>query len=640
MFFDLKNIMEQNSDINIVCISNGNNGLFENTLTNFMNKIPETITWRKNGVYKYHVALSALGFSTNFSTTILPDKLGIPSLIYSRPYRHQVNETAFTTKKFKVYSAKPLHSDCVALNSIPQGCNTTVLDFNIYPYVNKYSSYKYHFLEDELFNLKRYIDFFKNVIATSDGNLTLEIIGTKLIIKNVGLWRADGEKNFYNYKTTHLFFHHTLLESIKVTSHKMRTDPWTYLMSVHWVIENMFDKEVIIGGERYSRYFLHHKFSYLTIDLLDVNKKKIPNIVKLKFNGIRSQIFDDKKSRDLICFHPNLENKHENYLFHEVESKTFYPLENTILDTLEFKLVDENDKPVNLNTGIATLVKLQFRKMPYFKKSFSVRMTSTPSKNHPENVNSNFSLELPETLYFSKNWRVSVNSINLPNYFNTLPPKQVLSLAYTDTDGLTRVRQTVKLPDKVFTKSELINYINAQMAPSTQPKPFLVLEENIQTGDYTPTLCIKVYKNNSALTMSKDLALLFGYGAADFFQIRANAYFTTWSIAFDAGLEEQEIRMSNPINMEYFTPSYVMMYSNIVEPTIIGGNYSNILKIFPVITSQDEYVIHQFKHREFHSLLNNEVKNINLQFRTHSGDYIYFASDNYVIVDLIFSNFE
>jgi len=98
--------------------------------------------------------------------------------------------------------------------------------------------------------------------------------------------------------------------------------------------------------------------------------------------------------------------------------------------------------------------------------------------------------------------------------------------------------------------------------------------------------------------------------------------------------------MSNPINMEYFTPSYVMMYSNIVEPTIIGGNYSNILKIFPVITSEDEYVIHQFKHREFHSLLNNEVKNINLQFRTHSGDYIYFASDNYVIVDLIFSNFE
>ena len=83
-----------------------------------------------------------------------------------------------------------------------------------------------------------------------------------------------------------------------------------------------------------------------------------------------------------------------------------------------------------------------------------------------------------------------------------------------------------------------------------------------------------------------------------------------------------------------------MLYSNIVSPTIIGGTYSNILKIFPIVTTEDDYVIHQFKNPEYHELLNNEVKTINLQFRTHSGDFIYFSSSEVVIVDLTFSNFE
>lgn len=77
----------EETDLNVVCVSNGNADIFDNTLTSFKNKLPTAIQWRKNGLYRYHVALTAIGFDTNFTTTILPDKPGIPSLITSKQFK-------------------------------------------------------------------------------------------------------------------------------------------------------------------------------------------------------------------------------------------------------------------------------------------------------------------------------------------------------------------------------------------------------------------------------------------------------------------------------------------------------------------------------------------------------------------------
>jgi hypothetical protein len=632
------------NDVNIVCISNGNENIFENTLTNFKNKLPVTFEWKKNGEFRYHVALDSVGFSTNFVTTILPDKPGIPSLITARQFKPSEHDVNLFKKKPKLID--PPHSDCVALNSLPDACNTTLLDAETKWYVNANATYKYHFLEDELFNTKRFIEFFKNVVQHSEKTLDIEIdLDNQYInLKSIAKFKTHGEDRMDSINIpTFLFLHHTLAESIEVTTIPVRPNELQDKYIWYKYYENMYNTKAVIEGEVYDKYYLHKGFQHLRLSLLKVNKKKVPNIIKLQFDGIRDQIFNSKTSRDLICFHPNLEHKEkDSYFFHEVERKTFYPLENTTLDTVNFKLVDEQDQPIRLKTGIATVVKLQLRKMSYFKKSFSVRLTSEKCTLHPENTNSNFTVELPETLFFNKKWRVSVNTINLPNYFNSFPPGQVISVIYTKTTGTKedKIKGAISLPDQVFKKSELLEYINAKFKNYfTSKEPIISFEENIKQGDYVPTCVIKVYKPNGFVTLTKDLVQLLGYGAEDFIEYKGSFY-KMWKVTNLNSEGYYEIRMSNPINMEYFAPSYIMLYSNIVAPTIIGGTYTNILKIFPIITSNDDYVIHQFKNPEYHTLLNNEIKNINLQFRTHSGDFIYFSSKEMIIVDLTFSNFE
>lgn len=628
------------NDVNIVCVSNGNAGIFANTLTNFKNKLPIKLEWKKNSDFRYHIALDSIGFSTNFVTTILPDKPGIPSLITARQYKP--SEHALNVFKKKPKLIEPPHSDCVALNMLPDECNTTILDSDMKWYVNANVTYKYHFLEDELFNTKRFIEFFKNVVHHSEKTINMELDDKNefITIKSIAKFKTHGENSLESMNIpTFLFIHHTLAESIDIEPIEIPISVSADTQMIYKYFENMYNTPAYINGELYHKYYLHKGFQYLRLSLLKVNKKKIPNIIKLQFDGIRDQIFNSKTSRDLICFHPNLEHKEkESYFFHEVERKTFYPLENTILDTLNFKLVDEEDRPIKLSTGIATVVKLQFRKMSYFKKSFSVRLTSQKSKLHPENTNSNFTVELPETLFFNKKWRVSVNTINLPNYFNSLPPNQIISVIYDESSG--RKKGAIVIPDQVFKKSELIEYVNSRLKDHFNTKdPVITFEENIKQGEYTPTCVIKIYKPNAHLVMTKDLVQLLGYGAADYIESKG-VYYKSWKITTLQSEGYYEIRMSDPINMNYFYPSYIMLYSNIVAPTIIGGTYTNILKIFPIITTNDDYVIHQFKNPEYHTLLNNEIKNINLQFRTHSGDFIYFSSKEMIIVDLTFSNFE
>lgn len=653
------------NDINIVCISNGNEELFDNTLTSFKNKLPITIEWKKNGNFRYHIALDSIGFCTNFVTTILPDRPGIPSFIMSRQLKPVSKQIAITPKNVKtqpttiseptiidfhqvMYSVPPKlnippHSDCVSLNSMPDTCNTTLLNANtkIWTNENAETTFKYFFLEDELFNTKRFIEFFKMIVEHSEKTLTMELDASNqyITMKGIGKFSTDGESSINSVNIpTFIFIHHTLAESIEIEPIEASlTNPHQYTM--YKFAENMYNTVAIIQNEVYYKYYLHKGFQHLKISLLKVNKKKIPNIIKLQFDGIRDQIFNSTTSRDLICFHPNLEHKeNEDYFFHEVERKTFYPLENTILDTLKFKLVDENDRLLRLNTGIATVIKLQFRKMPYFKKSFSVRLTSEISTLHPENTNANFTVELPETLYFNKKWRVSVNTINLPNYFNTLPPNTYVSVSYKK--GTEKVRGTIRIENKVFQKAELIEYLNFRIRSYFKHKePLVTFEENIQQGEYHPTCVIKIHRKDLTLSMSKNLALLLGYGAADFVEAKG-LFFKVWDNNTLSSKGYHEIRMRDSINVKYFAPSYIMLYSNIVTPTIIGGTYTNILKIFPIITTTDDYVIHQFKNPEYHTLLNNEIKNINLQFRTHSGDFIYFSSKERVIVDLTFSNFE
>jgi hypothetical protein len=97
----------------------------------------------------------------------------------------------------------------------------------------------------------------------------------------------------------------------------------------------------------------------------------------------------------------------------------------------------------------------------------------------------------------------------------------------------------------------------------------------------------------------------------------------------------------NPFNINYFKPSYIMLYTDIIKPVVVSGIYMNVMKIFPTSSLNIPYVIQEFKNIDYLSLNNYDIKEISVQLRNHAGDLIAFDKDNRnpVLLNLHFSNY-
>ena len=94
-------------------------------------------------------------------------------------------------------------------------------------------------------------------------------------------------------------------------------------------------------------------------------------------------------------------------------------------------------------------------------------------------------------------------------------------------------------------------------------------------------------------------------------------------------------------NLDYYQPDYILSYCSIVQQTIVGGEYNNILRMVPIAKdNNDKYIIQEFKNKNFLPLLNSEISEIVVNLRDHSGTLLSFVNKDDVILNLEFSNVE
>ena len=105
-------------------------------------------------------------------------------------------------------------------------------------------------------------------------------------------------------------------------------------------------------------------------------------------------------------------------------------------------------------------------------------------------------------------------------------------------------------------------------------------------------------------------------------------------------VDKLDIIFTGGINLGYLKPEYIIAYCNIVQPSIIGGNYANILRIIPILKDKSDYMLQEFKNKNFLPLLNTEVSEIEINFRSHDGLLLNFFGKDDVILNLEFSNSE
>jgi len=371
-------------------------------------------------------------------------------------------------------------------------------------------------------------------------------------------------------------------------------------------------------------------------DKFNLEEKIFPQLIKIQCDAIQSQIFNNTMTKDMIIFSPNFEQD-TGYYFQEIESIDYIPLANTTLESITVTIEDESHQLLSLTKGHASIIKMNLRRVHPEKESFNIRVTSEPNKDYPDNNNTQFVNRLPYPLQLDSTWRVCLININYPSKFTTFL-KDVTSRSISfkttmrDENNEPRIFSHSFNPDIIYTAEGLTEELKNFLTRSRIG--YLERDENGR-------LIIYLYVKGK-LKISYFLARILGW---DILTENEPAF-----IMKNTGLEDvddpnrprvvSKCEFKSSIDVNLLKPNYVMIYCNIIKSSLVGETYSKILKVAPIQTTNQQYVLKEFKTKEYKELENTEISEIEVHFRAHDGTPINFYGQQNVIVNMEFSNYQ
>ena len=582
-------------------ISNSNVDSFpNNTLTKFSNKFPEELNLSKNK--KCEIALEALGFSCNFRNIELPPN-SLPSIII----------TDSTVNKLDVNQTKYLPQSGLWDIPIPKFQYDTQLDGGNW--------YFYRF-QEKYYNEQDINDKLKTI--SDESNIDMHITNEKeLFIGNKG-----GSGSFW------ILLHPTIMKSLrfwpsKFLEHSIHDNTEIYVAYAMFGLAKTVMRKTYYGNEMY--YLFNVENNYLMGQKM--KKKPLPHLIKVKCNQIQPQVLNSVYSKDLTVFCPDLKANQKTYFFKEFKTKQYLQLENTVFSQFDIQLHDETDNQLQLLPGAATILKVHIREMEN-ENSFAFRLTSNKNTNYPSNKNNKFKVKLAKTYTFNRSWKAALVSINHPNEYSTFleneaTRKVIIQLKDYDFRG-DKTYSTV-LDNIVYTKETLIDTIDDWFRMKD------VGAIDIHNGKVRVTM-----KKELNLKISTYLAQILGY---DKRYDPSKPFVSIMFMVYPADrkqLEKDEngffvIRFLNPIDIDLLKPNYIIVYTNFISSTIIGGTYSKILRVLPIQESDKTYALSESHNKEFCELENTELSEIEIELRSHDGELINFCSDKEVILNIEFT---
>ena len=604
----------------IYLISNASSNTYEyNTLSDFVNKLPNSIELEKDE--NVVVSVESIGMSCNFRNIFYPRE-NCPSIVVTNCGHQENNEYPF---------------DDIRLEDID--------DLNTFK--NVVESYKFPVLSEETrdrcslveyymvdkFHEKKDVEHFCHRI-NENLNLKFEYTDRMIISRNVNrdYWLLMHPTFYYTFDMDVDFFRWSKELRKKVTRRPFRK---SYLQS-------LYRRDFVYKGEVYFGF----RFTKDTIGLAGaphtLKGPLIPEIVKVQSSIISSQIFNNHHEKDLLILCPDFHKNNDQYYFKEFEQPQKIKLENTSISNIDIFLRDQNNNKLQLLPGIATVICLKLEKMPTNHKSFNVRVTSKANSEYPKNKKNNFKVQMPHILDFNtnKNWKVALTSISHPNNYNTFPPLSKNEKAIVFIPADTRYPKIEHYFNSgIYKEDDLINELNDNFLQYFGVK-FTKENKNMKfelPGRYLITNSLLKILGCSKIVGVVDPSCL-KMGNNGWPVMNLDKKFTTSTLTDD---QHFWFEFEQPININYFQPEYIVVYTNIVKETIIGGSNANILRIVPIPkTETDDYIVQEFKNKNFIALSNTEVSEIEINLRGHDGTLIDFngAEDN--ILNLEFSNSE
>ena len=365
----------------------------------------------------------------------------------------------------------------------------------------------------------------------------------------------------------------------------------------------------------------------------------------------------------------------------EFKNHQFSDVLNNCITKFSIKFVDEKLEELHLTRGLPSWVLLLFS--PEMDNKRNVMTSSAPTDLYPENDMANFSVELKQTIDFSvtDNPKVGLTRLSFKNKWKIMP-RLKLNISILDCEeGLTDVNVNVNCEFRKFDcprgNGELRNCEDiVKWCKKLLKDEFSIEMEKRNTGNLSMTFPNRKYlmiigsdlvqilglsylhknsedlfsdlkKNNGGSRGVKAGRKISGFVKVamaryimDRYKMPANelpfestgdvAIYCDSQLSIDIDLPPREIQLY---------PSEFYIYSNIVEPWSVMGEYRKLLKI--VAIEQDEYdenVTIDFHKPEYHNLSEHHPRKLRFQITTGEDALIEpFSENDRMYISLRFS---
>lgn len=646
----------------IYLMSNGGGKAYpDNTLTKFRNKFPAPLEINN----KYEIGVQAFGFSSLFKNIKTPINKTLPSLIITDCQRRaKVGSCVFYGARgcegiitFDFLSRKTqcglevtndasgrtclqsaiMHrricsndggctNDNQTAGSRPTDVGPTSNNSTDCTYWFYYLDSDSYFGPNELEDLKRQI--------RGDTGLVLTYEDGRLMFDNN---KDDQRSQRYLF----IMFHPTFQETFKF---QRALDFKSYMKALgvegHPYLVTMDGKMRTerIATYRYTKYFVYQVAkAYIRPDAfidhriisakISLDRPNYPKYIKIMSEQIVPQILNSTFSSVLLIFSPDYK-LNERYTFREIEAIDFVPLLNSTISEFSIKVVDENDQQLDLVSGHATVVKLILKEMPIDKTSFNVRLTSSQSIEYTDNSSSRFRVQLPTPLNLNENWRVAINSISHPTTFATFLNEQEHRIFFYKTEEDAVIYKHIFQKGHIYSETELARELDT-----------FLRTKNIGSCSYVLDRMQMLFSKTGKLAISDSAARVLGFSRKSVKEKQVFSFLDKSSLDFNKSTGEFLLRGDYKPNLSIMSPNYIMIYSDIVKSTIVGGEFTKLLRIAPIKQSELGYSITEFRNKEKYELDHYEIKSIDIMLCAHDGDLIDFVSNQEVIINLEFSNY-
>ena len=323
-------------------------------------------------------------------------------------------------------------------------------------------------------------------------------------------------------------------------------------------------------------------------------------------------------------------NKTNDVVHVDFKNPSFFQTRKELLSRASFKIIDvtTNTTPY-FAVGSPTYIQVVVRKK-VMEKSFNIFLDSSSEKSkaiYPGNNATNFTIELPERLSFSRDWQVTLKSLFLPNNIHNVPDCYLMySQCREGKDGeevkVLHSKKLVLKEGNYPTIDSILNDLNEQISEAQLPI-------SMEDQDGKVKISCDTYLQNETflqLEMGQDLAYILGY-------IKPPEKFTTLRL-----YDYQDTIAPYEADMFRTYPKNLIIGCDVVDNTIFGGEHVKLLRMVTNTEHSSSNILSfEFLQNEYVDLNVKEFKSIKIAIMDATGNPVKTDSSTPTRLQLMFS---